>query len=158
MRRPLRMGMVGGGTDSLMGAIHRTAARMTGRIDLVCGAFSSNRQKSTESGEAIGLPPHGQGADVAQREAAQGAEFRPPGVHSGLPGLKRGVAVDLVPASPRFVGPEKVGQVGGKEVEMGDVELLAHFRILPTEGQATAQPVPSSSCCWYPRPPAGHPR
>ena len=36
----IRMGMVGGGTGAFIGSIHRLAASMTGRIDLVAGAFS----------------------------------------------------------------------------------------------------------------------
>jgi len=49
--------MVGGGQDAFVGAVHRMAARMDGRIDLVCGAFSSNRQRSREGGLALDLDP-----------------------------------------------------------------------------------------------------
>ena len=48
--------MVGGGTDSYIGSVHRQAATMHDKIELVCGAFSSRRQKSVESGMALGLP------------------------------------------------------------------------------------------------------
>ncbi len=34
------MGMVGGGTDAFIGAIHRLAALMDNQIELVCGCFS----------------------------------------------------------------------------------------------------------------------
>ncbi|CAN5897491.1 Gfo/Idh/MocA family oxidoreductase [soil metagenome] len=50
------MGMVGGGKGSFIGAIHRMAAALDGEIELVCGAFSSNPQKSKESGEELYLP------------------------------------------------------------------------------------------------------
>jgi len=56
MDRKLRMGMIGGGSDAFIGAVHRIAALMDGQIDLVCGAFSSNPQKSKESGKALYLP------------------------------------------------------------------------------------------------------
>lgn len=44
--RKLRMGMVGGGQGAFIGAVHRAAASLDGQIELVCGAFSSNAQKS----------------------------------------------------------------------------------------------------------------
>ncbi|WP_353412394.1 Gfo/Idh/MocA family oxidoreductase [Arenicella sp. 4NH20-0111] len=53
--RKLRMGMVGGGEGAFIGAIHRTAALMDGQIELVCGAFSSDAQRSLESGKKLGL-------------------------------------------------------------------------------------------------------
>lgn len=55
--RKLRMGMVGGGKDAFIGAVHRMAAALDGQIELVCGAFSSNPEKSKASGEALFLPP-----------------------------------------------------------------------------------------------------
>lgn len=57
MNRKLKMGMVGGGQDAFIGAVHRIAALIDGQIELVCGAFSSNAQKSKASGEALFLPP-----------------------------------------------------------------------------------------------------
>lgn len=56
MHRKLRMGMIGGGKDAFIGAVHRIAALMDGQIELVCGAFSSNAEKSRQSGEALFLP------------------------------------------------------------------------------------------------------
>lgn len=57
MKRKLRMGMIGGGPDAFIGAVHRKAAALDGQIELVCGAFSSNPQKSKEAGEALFLDP-----------------------------------------------------------------------------------------------------
>lgn len=51
------MGMVGGGRDAFIGAVHRMAARLDGRIELVAGAFSSDPDKSKASGEDLGLDP-----------------------------------------------------------------------------------------------------
>ncbi|MDW5287427.1 Gfo/Idh/MocA family oxidoreductase [Formosa sp. PL04] len=56
MARKLRMGMIGGGTGSFIGDVHRKAAAIDGMIDLVCGAFSSNAEKSKASGKALYLP------------------------------------------------------------------------------------------------------
>src|SRR5690606_5017266 len=49
MKRKLRMGMVGGGNDAFIGAVHRIAAFMDGKIELVCGSFSVNPEISLQS-------------------------------------------------------------------------------------------------------------
>jgi predicted dehydrogenase len=51
--KKVRMGMVGGGKDAFIGAVHRIAANMDGQIELCCGAFSSNAEKAKESGRAL---------------------------------------------------------------------------------------------------------
>jgi predicted dehydrogenase len=56
MSRKLRMGMVGGGTDAFIGAIHRIAANMDGLIELSCGALSINPEIAVESGKKLFLP------------------------------------------------------------------------------------------------------
>jgi predicted dehydrogenase len=50
------MGMVGGGKDAFIGAIHRIAANMDGLIELVCGALSINPEIAKDSGHALFLP------------------------------------------------------------------------------------------------------
>ena len=50
------MGMVGGGKDAFIGAIHRHAIGIDGMIDIVCGALSINPDVAKESGKAIFLP------------------------------------------------------------------------------------------------------
>jgi predicted dehydrogenase len=56
MNRKLRMGMVGGGKDAFIGAIHRIAANMDGLIELSCGALSINPEIARESARALFLP------------------------------------------------------------------------------------------------------
>lgn len=56
MNRKLRMGMVGGGTDAFIGAIHRHAALLDNQIELVCGCFSVDPKISKESGKLYYLP------------------------------------------------------------------------------------------------------
>lgn len=53
MNRKLRMGMVGGGKDAFIGAVHRIAAFMDGKIELVCGSFSINPEISRETGKEL---------------------------------------------------------------------------------------------------------
>ncbi|MEE2907681.1 MAG: Gfo/Idh/MocA family oxidoreductase, partial [Planctomycetota bacterium] len=54
-QRPIRMGMVGGGRDAFIGAVHRMAATLDGSMELVAGALSSTPDKSIESGLELGL-------------------------------------------------------------------------------------------------------
>ena len=49
--------MVGGGRGAFIGAVHRIAAAMDQQIDLVCGAFSSDPERSRASGADLFLPP-----------------------------------------------------------------------------------------------------
>lgn len=58
MNRKLRMGMVGGGKDAFIGAIHRLAANMDGLIELCCGALSINPDIAIDSGASLFLPEH----------------------------------------------------------------------------------------------------
>lgn len=69
----LRMGMIGGGEGAFIGEVHRMAARLDNRIDLVCGAFSANAAKSKRSGKALGLPDdrvYGSYEEMIKKEAA----------------------------------------------------------------------------------------
>lgn len=55
MKRKIRMGMVGGGADGFIGAVHRMAAQIDSQIELVCGAFSSDPEKSKSFGKSLFL-------------------------------------------------------------------------------------------------------
>ena len=73
MNRKLKMGMVGGGRGAFIGAVHRMAANLDGKIELVAGAFSSDPEKAKASGEDFFLDParvYGSYAEMAEKEAA----------------------------------------------------------------------------------------
>ena len=55
MDRKLRMGMIGGGKDAFIGAIHRIAANMDGLIELKAGALSINPEIAQDSGRSLFL-------------------------------------------------------------------------------------------------------
>lgn len=79
MKRKLRMGMVGGGRGAFIGAVHRMAAAIDGQIELVCGAFSSNPEKSKLSGSDFYLSPdraYGSYAEMIEKEKALPADVR----------------------------------------------------------------------------------
>ncbi|RHJ93049.1 Gfo/Idh/MocA family protein [Parabacteroides bouchesdurhonensis] len=58
MNRKLKMGMIGGGEGSFIGAVHRMAANLDGQIELVCGCFSSDPENSKRTGLSLFLPEH----------------------------------------------------------------------------------------------------
>ena len=71
-QRPIRLGMVGGGKDAFIGAVHRIAARLDNSFELVAGALSSTPDKAIASGEALGLKAdriYSSFEDMAKREA-----------------------------------------------------------------------------------------
>ncbi len=53
----IRLGMVGGGRDAFIGAVHRIASRLDDHYELVAGCLSSTPEKSRASGADLGLPP-----------------------------------------------------------------------------------------------------
>jgi predicted dehydrogenase len=68
----IRLGMVGGGIDAFIGGVHRIAARLDDKFELVAGALSSNPERSLQSGAALGLDPkrtYGDFKEMAVREA-----------------------------------------------------------------------------------------
>jgi predicted dehydrogenase len=67
------MGMVGGGRGAFIGAVHRMAANLDGKIELVAGCFSSNPEKSRLSGEDFFLSAdrvYGSFEEMAEKESA----------------------------------------------------------------------------------------
>src|SRR5665213_1096621 len=77
--RKLRMGMIGGGKDAFIGAIHRIAANMDGQIELVCGALSIHHDTAIESGHILFLPDdrvYTNYEDMIRAESKQPADKR----------------------------------------------------------------------------------
>ena len=75
----IRMGLVGGGPNAFIGAVHRSAAALDGQIELVCGAFSRDPAASRAFGESLHLPAHRAYADfdtMFSTEAALPADER----------------------------------------------------------------------------------
>jgi len=71
IHRRLRLGMVGGGRGAFIGAVHRIAARLDDRWELVAGALSSDPERSRLSGQDLLLKPdriYGDYAEMARRE------------------------------------------------------------------------------------------
>ena len=70
--RKIRYGMVGGGPDAFIGAVHRKAAALDGEIELVAGAFSSSPEKSKQQGAELFLDDsrtYGSYKEMAEKES-----------------------------------------------------------------------------------------
>lgn len=71
-QQKIRLGMVGGGQGAFIGEIHRIAARLDNRFELVAGALSSNNERALASADALGIDSKRSYSDfenMAQREA-----------------------------------------------------------------------------------------
>ncbi len=98
----IRLGMVGGGRDAFIGAVHRIAARIDDQYELVAGCFSSDAEKSLASAADLGVPrAYASFAEMAAKEARRkdGIEavaiVTPNHMHApvALQFLKRGIHV-----------------------------------------------------------------
>jgi predicted dehydrogenase len=70
--RRLRLGMVGGGPGAFIGAVHRIAARLDDRFELVAAALSSNPERSRAGAQELHISPeraYGSFAEMASAEA-----------------------------------------------------------------------------------------
>jgi predicted dehydrogenase len=76
----IRLGMVGGGEGAFIGAVHRIAARLDDRYELVAGALSSTPDKALRSAQALGLAPDRSYPDFATMARAEAA--RPDGIEA----------------------------------------------------------------------------
>lgn len=57
MSKKIKMGLVGGGPGSFIGPVHFRAAMMDGHIELVCGAFDADPQKSKDAAGIYHVSP-----------------------------------------------------------------------------------------------------
>lgn len=64
--RRLRLAVIGGGSGSFIGAMHRQAARLDDRYEIVTGIFSSNLEKSKKDALELGIDPHRMYASVKE--------------------------------------------------------------------------------------------
>ena len=106
MTRKLRMGMFGGGKGAFIGAIHRCAAFMDNQIELVCGCFSSNPERSLESGRELLLDDdriYSTYQEMIEKEAQ-------------LPEDKRMDFISIVTPNHLHFGPAKMALENGFDV------------------------------------------
>lgn len=134
----IRLGMVGGGRDAFIGAVHRIAARLDDHFELVAGCFSSTAAKSKESGADLGLPSdrvYGDFTEMAKREARLklGIEavaiVTPNHVHYEVASafLRRGIHVICdKPLTSTLPDARKLAKLAGAVAAKGTLFILTH--------------------------------
>jgi len=106
MDKKLRLGMVGGGIGAFIGEVHRKAASLDGKFNLVCGAFSSSAEKSKKTGDMLGLDSsrvYGSYKEMFEKE-------------SKLPESERMEAVSIVTPNHVHFEPAKLALENGFHV------------------------------------------
>ncbi len=75
-KRRIRLAMVGGGRGAFIGGVHRMAARLDDRFELVAGALASDPQRAMDSAADLGIRgyPDFQALIAAETQRADGAE------------------------------------------------------------------------------------
>jgi predicted dehydrogenase len=71
--RRLRLAVIGGGPGSFIGAMHRTAARVDDRYELVAGALSSDPERSRQAAIDVGIDTERAYADAYELLDAEAA-------------------------------------------------------------------------------------
>jgi predicted dehydrogenase len=71
--RKLRLGVVGGAPGSMIGPMHRAAAKLDERFAIVAGMLSSNPDRARDAGRAVGLPEGRSYGSVPEMIAAERA-------------------------------------------------------------------------------------
>src|SRR5215475_9735197 len=96
-KRKLRMGMIGGGQGSFIGAVHRIAAAMDGQMELVAGVFSRDWNNTVETGKQLYLEPSRVYRNYEEMAASE----------AKLPADKRIDFVSIVTPNNAHAGPAK---------------------------------------------------
>ncbi|SMO41035.1 Gfo/Idh/MocA family protein [Paracoccus laeviglucosivorans] len=143
--KPIRLGMVGGGSGAFIGAIHRIAARMDGHFQLVAGALSSDPTRAQASADELGLRSYSDFNDMAQAEAAredgiQAVSIVTPNHMHAAPAvafLRAGIHV--ICDKPLAATPEQAAQIAGAAAESRARFFLTHnYSALPMVREARA--------------------
>ncbi len=137
MERKLRMGMYGGGQGAFIGAIHRAAALMDNRIELVCGCFSSRPEVSLASGREYFLPDdriYTTFEEMIEREAALPEDLRmdflsivtPNALHFDPAMMALDYGFDVVMDKPITFSLEEAHRLKEKVTQTGRLLALTH--------------------------------
>lgn len=129
--------MVGGGDGAFIGAVHRMAAALDGQIELVCGAFSSDPEKSRQSAAALYIDPargYSSYSEMFRSEAERSVEDRMDFVAIVTPNhLHFPIAMEAIAASfhimcekPATMDLQEALQLQDQLADSGLVYGLAH--------------------------------
>lgn len=126
--RRIRLGFVGGGRGALIGPVHRTAARLDDRFEVVGAVLSSNPEKSVADAAALGIPK-GYGS-LAAMIAAGGLDAvaiaTPNDSHAALAIEALDAGLHVVCDKPLANTAEDGRRIAAKVAETGLVFCLTH--------------------------------
>ena len=124
----IRLGFVGGGRGALIGPVHRTAARLDDRFEVVGAVLSSNPEKSVADAAALGIP-NGYGS-LAAMIAAGGLDAvaiaTPNDSHAALAIEALDAGLHVVCDKPLANTVEDGRRIADKVAETGLVFCLTH--------------------------------
>jgi predicted dehydrogenase len=133
--RRLRLAVVGGGPGSFIGAMHRQAARLDDRYEIVTGVLSSDPEKSRQSARDLGMDPERIYSSV--QDMLDGESSRPDGIDAvaimtpndshfdySMLALERGI--DVICDKPMTNTLEEAEALHKKVQETGLVFCLTH--------------------------------
>jgi len=133
MGRRLRLAVIGGGPGSFIGAMHRAAARIDDRYELVAGALSADPERSRVAGEALGIDRvYTDGLELLTAEAAHdtGADvvaiMTPNDSHHEYAMAALGLGFDVIADKPITNTLAEALEVLAKVEETGLVFCLTH--------------------------------
>ncbi|MEJ2748616.1 MAG: Gfo/Idh/MocA family oxidoreductase, partial [Anaerolineae bacterium] len=133
-RRP-RLAVIGGGPGSFIGAMHRQAARLDDRYELVAGVLSSNPERARRAGAEIGLPADRIHTDVmvmldAEAARSDGADvvaiMTPNDSHYAYATAALARGFDVICDKPMTNTLEEAEALHQMEVESGLIFCLTH--------------------------------
>ena len=105
--RRLRLAVIGGGPGSFIGAMHRQAARLDDRYELVAASLSSDPQLSISAGAEIGLPTNGAVVNSAKHATSHGVAFcKAVGEIRSIDALDTASVAELSASLPAFTATE----------------------------------------------------
>ena len=133
--RRLRLAVIGGGPGSFIGAMHRQAAVLDGRYEIVAAALSSDAERSRRSGIELGLSPeraYASGLDLikAEQARADGAEviaiMTPNDSHFELAGAALAAGFDVICDKPMTNTVHEAERLHAAALASGRIFCLTH--------------------------------
>ena len=131
----LRLAVIGGGPGSFIGAMHRQAAVLDGRYEIVAAALSSDAERSRRAGTELGLSPeraYASGLDLIKSEQARadGAEviaiMTPNDSHFELASAALAAGFDVICDKPMTNTVEEAERLHAAAQASGRVFCLTH--------------------------------
>jgi predicted dehydrogenase len=133
--RRLRLGMVGGGRDAFIGAVHRIAARLDDRWEFVAGALSADPERARLSGADLRLAPdriYEDFSEMARREESRAdgidavAIVTPNHLHAGIATAFLAAGIHVICDKPLTTTRRDAEMLVKRTAESGLIFAVAH--------------------------------